>query len=32
MPTIEGLHQVTAIAGEPQTTIDFYTGVLGFAW
>jgi glyoxalase family protein len=26
---IEGLHHVTAIAGDPQTNIDFYTGVLG---
>jgi catechol 2,3-dioxygenase-like lactoylglutathione lyase family enzyme len=26
---IEGLHHVTAIAGEPQTNINFYTGVLG---
>jgi glyoxalase family protein len=25
----EGLHHVTAIAGEPQTNINFYTGVLG---
>lgn len=29
MPPIEGLHHVTAIAGEPQQNIDFYTGVLG---
>lgn len=29
MAGIEGLHHVTAIAGEPQTNIDFYTGVLG---
>ena len=29
MAGIEGLHQVTAIAGDPQTNIDFYTGVLG---
>jgi glyoxalase family protein len=29
MPTIEGLHHVTAIAGEPQTNINFYAGVLG---
>jgi glyoxalase family protein len=29
MPHIEGLHHVTAIAGEPQANIDFYTGVLG---
>jgi len=26
---IEGLHHVTAIAGEPQTNINFYTGVIG---
>src|SRR6185312_12473139 len=26
---LEGLHHVTAIAGEPQANIDFYTGVLG---
>jgi glyoxalase family protein len=26
---IEGLHHVTAIAGEPQPNIGFYTGVLG---
>ena len=25
----EGLHHVTAIAGEPQANIDFYAGVLG---
>jgi glyoxalase family protein len=29
MRAIEGLHHVTAIAGEPQPNIDFYTGVLG---
>ena len=29
MAGIEGLHHVTAIAGEPQTNINFYTGVLG---
>ena len=29
MADIEGLHHVTAIAGEPQTNINFYTGVLG---
>ena len=29
MGDIEGLHHVTAIAGEPQTNINFYTGVLG---
>jgi len=26
---VEGLHHVTAIAGEPQRNINFYTGVLG---
>jgi glyoxalase family protein len=26
---IEGLHHVTAIASEPQTNINFYTGILG---
>ena len=29
MGGIEGLHHVTAIAGEPQVNIDFYAGVLG---
>jgi len=29
MPEILGIHHVTAIAGEPQTNIDFYAGVLG---
>jgi len=29
MDGIEGLHHVTAIAGEPQGNIDFYAGVLG---
>ncbi len=29
MAKIEGLHHVTAIAGEPQANINFYTGVLG---
>src|SRR5438045_7026584 len=28
-PRIEGLHHVTAMAGEPQPNIDFYAGVLG---
>jgi catechol 2,3-dioxygenase-like lactoylglutathione lyase family enzyme len=28
MAGIEGLHHVTAIAGEPQTNINFYTGIL----
>ncbi len=27
--SILGLHHVTAIAGDPQTNVDFYTGVLG---
>jgi glyoxalase family protein len=26
---IPGIHHVTAIAGEPQTNIDFYAGILG---
>ena len=29
MRNVEGLHHVTAIAGEPQANIDFYAGVLG---
>lgn len=29
MSSVEGLHHVTAIAGEPQANISFYTGVLG---
>ena len=29
MHGIEGLHHVTAIAGEPQANIDFYAGILG---
>jgi glyoxalase family protein len=29
MPEIQGLHHVTAIAGEPQANVNFYTGVLG---
>jgi glyoxalase family protein len=29
MPEIGALHHVTAIAGDPQSNIDFYTGVLG---
>jgi glyoxalase family protein len=28
-PTISGLHHVTAIAGDPQRSLDFYVGVLG---
>lgn len=29
MPSVHGLHHVTAIAGDPQENLDFYTGVLG---
>lgn len=29
MNTISGLHHVTAIAGDPQRNVDFYTGLLG---
>jgi glyoxalase family protein len=29
MTTTHGLHHVTAIAGDPQENLDFYTGVLG---
>ncbi|HVL26460.1 MAG TPA: ring-cleaving dioxygenase [Thermomicrobiales bacterium] len=28
-PTLPGIHHVTAIAGAPQRSIDFYVGVLG---
>jgi glyoxalase family protein len=28
-PTVTGLHHVTAIAGDPQRNLDFYTGVMG---
>jgi glyoxalase family protein len=28
-PTVTGLHHVTAIAGDPQRNLDFYTAVLG---
>jgi glyoxalase family protein len=28
-PSVRGLHHVTAIAGDPQENVDFYTGVLG---
>ena len=28
-PTVHGLHHVTAIAGDPQENVEFYTGVLG---
>lgn len=27
--TIQGIHHITAIAGDPQRNIEFYTGVLG---
>lgn len=29
MSEIEGIHHVTAIAGDPQKNIDFYAGILG---
>ena len=29
MKSILGIHHITAIAGDPQQNIDFYTGVLG---
>jgi glyoxalase family protein len=29
MALISGIHHITAIAGDPQENIDFYTGVLG---
>jgi glyoxalase family protein len=28
-PLIQGIHHITAIAGDPQRTLDFYTAVLG---
>jgi glyoxalase family protein len=28
-PNLPGLHHITAIAGDPQQNLDFYTGVLG---
>ena len=28
-PELPGLHHITAIAGDPQRNLDFYTGVLG---
>lgn len=28
-PAIHGIHHITAISGDPQTTLDFYTDVLG---
>ena len=27
--TIQGIHHVTALAGDPQVNLDFYTGILG---
>jgi glyoxalase family protein len=29
MATVNGIHHVTAISGDPQETVDFYVGVLG---
>lgn len=29
MTTVTGIHHITAIAGNPQENVDFYTGVLG---
>jgi catechol 2,3-dioxygenase-like lactoylglutathione lyase family enzyme len=29
MNSISGIHHITAIAGDPQQNVDFYTGVLG---
>jgi glyoxalase family protein len=29
MPSVTGLHHITAIAGPPQENLDFYAGVLG---
>lgn len=28
-PTLPGIHHITAIAGDPQRNVDFYSGVLG---
>ncbi|UZD22178.1 ring-cleaving dioxygenase [Algoriphagus halophytocola] len=28
-PLIKGIHHITAIAGNPQQNVDFYTGILG---
>jgi glyoxalase family protein len=28
-PLIKGIHHITAIAGNPQANVDFYTGILG---
>jgi len=29
MSELNGLHHVTAIAGDPQENLDFYAGILG---
>src|SRR5262245_6569317 len=29
MRTLTGIHHITAIAGDPQRNLDFYSGVLG---
>ena len=29
MPPVTGIHHVTAICGDVQANLDFYTGVLG---
>ena len=29
MKRVHGIHHVTAIAGDPQTNLDFYVGLLG---
>ena len=29
MPTLHGIHHVTAIAGDAQKNVDFYAGLLG---
>jgi glyoxalase family protein len=29
MPSVNGLHHITAIAGAPQENLDFYAGILG---
>src|SRR4029450_11507838 len=28
-PTAQGIHHITAIAGDPQRNLDFYAGILG---
>jgi glyoxalase family protein len=30
MESLKGIHHVTAMAGDPQTNVDFYCGILGF--